>query len=52
MLGRFSNDTSLAKREVERVAKRLKSNKGKVVLAKGETPKTKKMTVGVGPKKE
>jgi len=46
-----SNDTSLAEREVESVAKRLRSNKGKAVLTKVETPKTKKTIDSVGPKK-
>ncbi|XP_024634546.1 uncharacterized protein [Medicago truncatula] len=45
----ISDDTPLAEREVESVAKRLRSNKGKAVLTKAETTKTK--TVGVGPKK-
>jgi len=34
-----SNDNSLVKRDVENVAKRLRSNKGKVVLFKVETPR-------------
>jgi len=46
-----SNDTSLVEREVESVAKRLRSNKGKTILTKVEAPKNKRMIAGVGPKK-
>jgi hypothetical protein len=46
-----SDDISLTESEVESVAKRLRSNKGKVVSPEVETPKSKNKTVGVGPKK-
>jgi len=45
------DDNSLVERDVESVAKRLRSNKGKAVLSEVETPKTKNKTVSVGPKK-
>jgi len=46
-----SDDISLVEREVESVANRIRSNKGKAVLTEVETPKTKNKTVVVGPKK-
>jgi len=46
-----SDDIPQAKRDVESVANRLRSNKGKAVPSKVETPKTKTETVGVGSKK-
>jgi len=47
----ISNDNSPVERDVENVAKRLRSNKGKAVPSKVETPKAKNKIVGVGPKK-
>jgi hypothetical protein len=46
-----SEDVPLAETKIESVAKRLRSNKGKAVLTKEETPNTKKKVDGVGPKK-
>jgi len=46
-----SYDNSPVERDVESVAKRLRSNKGKTVLSEVETAKTKSKIVGVGPKK-
>ena len=46
-----SNNIPLRKRDAESVAKRLRSNKGKVVPSETGTPNTKTKTVGVGPKR-
>jgi hypothetical protein len=48
---RVSGDISTAKREVECVAKRLRSNKRKIVYHDDENPKSKNKTAGIGPKK-
>jgi len=48
---RVYGDISTAKREVERVAKRLRSNKRKVVYHEDETPKFKNKTAGIDCKK-
>jgi len=46
-----SDDISLAEREVESVAKRLRSNKGKTVPFEVKSPKSKTKIAGIGPKK-
>jgi hypothetical protein len=48
---RISDDILIIEREVENVAKRLRSNKRKAVHPDVETPKSKNKTAGIGPKK-